>query len=143
MAIYTVVGKGGGKEEDLLFLREGFCWPAFVFGGLWALWHRQWLVAAGVFGFAAILALAALPEAITAIVTLAIQVVLGLEASALRLKSLLASGYRERGLAAGRSLEEAELRYFASRKEAPAIEPLPPAERRHGPVDTLGIFGNV
>lgn len=143
MAIYTVVGKAGGREDDLLFLREGFCWPAFVFGGLWALWHRQWLVAAGVFGFAAILALAALPDTITAIVSFAIQVVLGLEASALRFKSLLASGYRELGLAAGRSLEEAELRYFASRKETPAIAHRPPAEYRPGPVDTLGMFGNV
>jgi hypothetical protein len=143
MAIYTVVGKNGGREEDILFLREGFCWPAFFFGGLWALWHRQWLVAAAVFGLAATMAAAALPEAVDAILTLAVQLILGLEAQALRLRSLLASGYVERGLVAGRRLEEAELRYFASRMDAPAISPALPVERRYPPADTLGIFGNV
>jgi len=143
MAIYTVVGRDGDREEDFLFLREGFCWPAFFFGGLWALWHRQWITAAAVFALAAIAAVASLPETVTAILTLVVQLLLGFEGVALRLRSLLASGYRERGLVAGRSLEEAELRFFASRKDVPAASPSPPVERRYQPADTLGIFGNV
>ncbi len=32
-------------DSDLVLIKEGFCWPAFFLGPLWALWHRLWLVA--------------------------------------------------------------------------------------------------
>ena len=33
-----------GPESEFVVVKEGFCWPAFVFTALWALWHRMWLV---------------------------------------------------------------------------------------------------
>ena len=46
MKIYTVHRRHGGGDPDrnLVLVKEGFCWPAFLFGGFWALWHRMWLI---------------------------------------------------------------------------------------------------
>ena len=50
MRHYTVHLRRHGldPDRDLVFVKEGFSWPAFLFSMLWALWHRLWLVA-GVF----------------------------------------------------------------------------------------------
>lgn len=45
MAIYTVhrlplAAETG--EDETVFVKEGFAWPAFFFTGLWAFWHRMW-----------------------------------------------------------------------------------------------------
>ena len=36
-------------DRDTTLVKEGFCWPAFLFTFFWALWHRLWLVAALIF----------------------------------------------------------------------------------------------
>ena len=50
MAVYSVhlPGAPGQKPNasDAAFVREGFCWPAFVFGPFWLLGCRLWLSAA-------------------------------------------------------------------------------------------------
>jgi len=38
-----------GKIEDVVLLDEGFSFLAFLFGGLWFLFHRMWLNAAIIF----------------------------------------------------------------------------------------------
>ena len=49
MRIYTVhlPAAAGDTGEDraaaAVLVKEGFCWPAFFFAPLWALWHRLWL----------------------------------------------------------------------------------------------------
>lgn len=30
-------------DRDVVLIKEGFAWPAFLFTALWALWHRMWL----------------------------------------------------------------------------------------------------
>ncbi len=49
MKIYTVHTPPGGllPGNEPVLVREGFCWPAFFFGFLWALWRRMWLIALG------------------------------------------------------------------------------------------------
>ena len=37
----------GYQIENILVVKEGFCWPALLFTMLWAIWQRLWLVAAG------------------------------------------------------------------------------------------------
>ena len=32
---------------ELISVKEGFSWPAFLFSFLWAFWHRLWLVGLG------------------------------------------------------------------------------------------------
>jgi Protein of unknown function (DUF2628) len=46
-AIYTPSTPSIGiKELDAVrVVKEGFSWPAFFFGPLWALYHRHWLAA--------------------------------------------------------------------------------------------------
>ena len=51
MNVYTVHLRRHGldPDRDLLVVKEGFSWPAFFLSFLWALWHRLWVPAAGVF----------------------------------------------------------------------------------------------
>ncbi|MCH7958416.1 MAG: DUF2628 domain-containing protein [Proteobacteria bacterium] len=47
MRLYTVHVRrhDPDADSDLVLIKEGFCWPAFFLGPLWALWHRLWLAA--------------------------------------------------------------------------------------------------
>ncbi len=47
MRLYTVHVRrhGSDADSDLVLIKEGFCWPAFFLGPLWALGHRLWLAA--------------------------------------------------------------------------------------------------
>ncbi len=47
MRHYTVHLRRHGldPDRDLVLVKEGFSWPAFIFSMLWALWHRLWLIA--------------------------------------------------------------------------------------------------
>lgn len=47
MRLYTVHLRrhGPDADSDFVLIKEGFCWPAFFLGPLWALWHRLWLAA--------------------------------------------------------------------------------------------------
>ena len=33
--------------ENIVSIKEGFCWPAFFFSIFWSVWHQLWLVSAG------------------------------------------------------------------------------------------------
>ena len=48
MRVYTVHFRPGSltPDRDTTLVKEGICWPAFLFTFFWALWHRLWLVAA-------------------------------------------------------------------------------------------------
>ena len=134
MAIYTVLATPARDSEAALdplktvFVKDGFSWPALFFGVLWMIYRRMWLVlvlyvaaalAAGfvtqraggdVAGFALVLA----------------HVLFALEANNLRRWTLERRGYRFTGIAEGRNLEEAEVRYFASLDGGDAVEAAPP-----------------
>ena len=47
MHVYTSHRRSAGLFEppELVLVKEGFCWPAFLFTVLWTLWHRMWLAA--------------------------------------------------------------------------------------------------
>lgn len=47
MRIYSVHLRRHGldPDRDLVLVKDGFCWPAFFFSALWALWHGLWLTA--------------------------------------------------------------------------------------------------
>jgi hypothetical protein len=56
MAVYTVHEPPLKRFEQVSdperfdFVRDGFSFSAFVFGPLWMLWHRMWLVLLGYIG---------------------------------------------------------------------------------------------
>jgi hypothetical protein len=148
MAGYVVYTRPGRKLDDVILVRDGFAWGAFVFSVVWCLWHRMWLAAAAVLFVLGMIGLAArlwgLGETAESVATLAAGLILGFEASEIRRLSLLQRGYREAGVIAARSIDEAEIRYFASAQfgepPAPQSAAKPPPQAPHDP---LGLFGSA
>lgn len=148
MAIYSVHSRPGAPAEDAVFVKDGFAWPAFVFTLLWALWHRMWIVAAIVFSATAAIAAAASwlvqGDVTVNLASFAVSLILGFEGNDLRRWSLARRGYREIALAAGRNLDEAELRFFAAQMPDRLSEAShAPPKLRTGSHDPLGLFGTA
>lgn len=106
----------GDRPADVVLVREGFSFWAFLFQFVWALYHRLWLVAGlflglGIAGEALSRALG-LPPGGQLVVSVAIAVLIGVEANNLRRWTLARRGYEETGVVAGHSLDEAEVHYF-------------------------------
>ena len=128
MRIYTVhhrqeaSGSLTGLGEDAVLVKQGFSWPAFFFPFFWLIYKRMWIVLA--FYIAASIALtvlaqlAALPESAVFVVTLAINLVLGLEGNDLYRWTLARRRYREQAEVVGRNLVTAEQRYFEAVAQA-------------------------
>jgi len=118
MRIYTVHELAGRPldADGIVFVKEGFCWPAFFFGVLWALAQRLWLVVLG--SFALLLAINGVLQYFglgpgeAFVCSTAFQLLLGFEANDLRRWTLARKGYTTIGIASGRTLEEAEQHFF-------------------------------
>jgi hypothetical protein len=122
MAIYTV-HEPPRRAADLLahterfrFVRDGFSWSAFLFGPLWMIRHRLWLVLV-----IYLIASAALVAALRASGASPLGIVLGeglvallvgMEASTLRRWTLGRRRWANRGVVVGDDLEAAERRFF-------------------------------
>ena len=49
MQVFNIYLRGSATTAtDATAIKEGFCWPAFLFGPFWALWHRMWFSAAAI-----------------------------------------------------------------------------------------------
>ena len=129
MSTYTIYS--AGRIEDAVFVREGFSWGAFVFGFVWALWHRMWIVAA--LGFAAVMLSSTLPPRPEALVNVAVALVFGVFGNEMRQWSLARRGLAAIGAIGAETRETAELLFFAT-------QALPPAAPVAGH-DLLGLFG--
>src|SRR5437588_1984898 len=94
MAVYTVheppprSNRAMSAPECFIFVRDGFSFPAFLFGPLWMLRHRMWLVLAGyvllVAMLAGVLRLLNVPATAAVAVGVLIALLIGFEASSLR-----------------------------------------------------------
>ena len=123
MAVYTVhippAAPGEAPSpERIVFLRDGFSTPAFLFGPLWLLWRRAWLPAvlwtaalALIFGGGTAFGLNA--EA-ASVLQLALGLLLGLEGPQLVAWSLERRGYTESAVMVADSIDEAEDVFFAN-----------------------------
>ncbi len=119
MAIYTVHApqKPDGASVtpgEIVFVKEGFCWPALFIPVIWAIYRRLWLVV--LFLLAAFLVLNGLAmagggAAVTVLYILG-RFYVALEANGLRRWTLDRNGYAFLGVVEGRRLEEAERRFF-------------------------------
>ncbi|MBM3562613.1 MAG: DUF2628 domain-containing protein [Alphaproteobacteria bacterium] len=139
MAIFTVhvprTASGQLPAPDrIVFLRDGFSWPAFVFGPFWLAWRRAWIVA-GLWTLL-LVALALLAwklrvsrEAIYWL-TLALAVWLGFEGGRLVGWNLARRGYVERDLVVGEDIDEAETVFFLRHRSA---EPIAKEDIARGP----------
>jgi hypothetical protein len=133
MAIYTVLTPRGAETPDplsVVFVKEGFAWPALFFSVLWLIFRRRWfvLIAYLVIGGAVGAVAAAISPSFVVVVLILFQFLFALEANELRRWTLAHHGYEFAGVVEGRGLEEAEIRFFATRTvpSAPAAEPSPP-----------------
>lgn len=102
--------------ESPVFVPEGFNFYAFVFGFLWALYHRIWLPAFIFIGLSVCVKVAAeygdlsLPS--TFILDLGIRLMIGMAANDLRRDTLEKRGWVTSDVVIADSLLEAERRYY-------------------------------
>lgn len=119
--IFTVHARSwsAAGDGDAVFVREGFSWPAFVFGPFWALWFGLWKTAVVLFllslAMSGLVVVSGMTEAAELAATLGFQSVVGLWANDWRRYVLTRRDYSERGVIAGRNLAEAEHHYFTGK----------------------------
>jgi hypothetical protein len=120
MTIFTVhappAAEGAAVDPSaLVFVKDGFSWPALLIPPVWLVWHRLWLTL--IIWIAAVVVLSILSglagsDAATAVMVL-FAFWFALEANGLRRWTLLRRGYVLAGVVEGRRLEDAERRFFA------------------------------
>ena len=121
------------RPAELELVKEGFCWPAFLFGPLWCAARREWLglavwlAAALALGAVAGLTLAA-PAQLA--VSLGFSVLVGCAANDWRRWRLARAGWRLVDVVAAASLAEAEEKLAQEGRlaePAPLRQPAPAA----------------
>jgi len=117
------------SPEKIVFLRDGFSWPALLFGPLWLAWNRAWLAAAVCFVAMLVLSVAGaklgLSEEALSLVNIAIGVALGFEGSRLIAWTPARRGYREAAVVSADNRDEAEEIYFHNVRHGQAPAPSP------------------
>jgi len=105
----------------VVFVKDGFSWPAFFIPFVWMIWHRLWLalvtyvvVAAGLAGIGY---LSGFPDSLATLLGLLINLFFGLEGNNFRRRSLARRGYHEVADIVASDREEAAWRYFAVRQQ--------------------------
>jgi hypothetical protein len=121
MSVYTVHEPpqrfvAAPEAERFAFVRDGFSFWAFLFGPLWMLWHRMWLVLIGyilVLGWLeTVVRLVGGSAGIGAAISFLISLLVGFEAGTLRRFTLSRRGWNTIGVVSGDDLEDAERRFF-------------------------------
>ncbi|HZP20800.1 MAG TPA: DUF2628 domain-containing protein [Bauldia sp.] len=153
MPLYTVLAPRGTEARPdplrLVFVKEGFCWPALFLPGPWLVFRRMWLVLALYVAVLVLLAVASrnIGGEIPLTIWVLLRLLFALEGNGLRRWTLEGAGYRLIGIASGGRLVEAELRYFHANPEPAAgpaaptspLSPLAPFQPAK-PVEVVGLF---
>ena len=153
MASYVIFEPPGPPQpEDIVFVRDGFHWLAFLLSVFWFLWYRMWieagLVFAAMIGFSALERIDDLQGA-ASVASFLLSLGLGFEAPALRMAALRRRGWREWGVVEANGGEEAAIRYLAdagaettggASHEPPASSSGPAPARRPGAGPALGLL---
>ena len=159
MALYTVhaprMADGAEPDpSDLVFVKDGFCWPALFIPLVWLIYRGLWLTlllyVVALVGLSFVAGLAGSDASSAVIVLFAFW--FALEANGLRRWTLERHRHDLVGVVEGRTREEAERRYFAEATiggttaaqapaippPAPPIPPAPPAPKRNPGI--VGLF---
>jgi hypothetical protein len=116
MTVYSIHVRDTGLNPDLALVKDGFSWPAAIFGFLWALVLGAWDVALVLLALQIVAGLA-LPMLIgdgaaLSVAQLGVSVLIGLIANELRRWSLDRHGMHEEAIVTAHDKEEAERRYL-------------------------------
>ena len=131
MKIYSIFEPASGPvrlddPRSVIFLKEGFGWPAMIVPLPWMLYHRMWLAAAVYAGLSAVVGflgqMFGANEAPAAIIGFGFGLIVAFEANGLRRWYLQRSGYRHVASVAEKNLPLAEARYFAGRSAMPQAQ---------------------
>ncbi|MBO6518795.1 MAG: DUF2628 domain-containing protein [Rhodospirillales bacterium] len=118
MRLYSVYLRDHGRmpAEDLVLVKEGFSWPAFVFTFVWALWTRMWLPAIVMFTVIALVGFGLrelhVGEDMEGLASLLMALAIGLVGNDLRRWWLDQKGFREVAVVSGKNLEDATRRFL-------------------------------
>jgi hypothetical protein len=156
MRVYTVHeppglrGHGAAAAQRIVFVKDGFCWPALFVAPLWLIYHRMWLVLLGYLAASIVLEALATglgPESFAAgLPGLLFALYFALEANNLRRWHLSRKGYALRAVTAGRDRAECERRFFAGwladedDEAAPYVPPPSPAPVPPTGGGVIGLF---
>ena len=104
------------RATSLVFIKDGFSWPAALFAPLWMLYYRLWWLLGGYFALSAALQLAGsilrVNQIWLALAVAGLHLLIGLEAAPLRIWSLGRRGWKNLGSVTGKTLAECERRFF-------------------------------
>ena len=104
-------------DHDLIFIKDGFCWPALILPFVWPLWRGLWLVAVVVIAMlvaASMLVDQGLLAPLTGgVIEAVVALVMGFEGNNLRRWVKARRGWREVGTVSGRRLADAERAFFS------------------------------
>jgi hypothetical protein len=139
--------------ERFIFLRERFSLRAFLFGPLWMIWRRLWvvlgvyLVGLGLAGYGLrVMGVGWLP---LALMLGLVHLLIGLEAATLHRWTRVRGGWRECGVVIADDLDMAERRFFDNRTAfRPPAKPVPglapgqfaAAQAEPSQPDIIGLF---
>jgi hypothetical protein len=160
MAVYTVHQpplkkyEAAPVPERFAFVRDGFSFWAFLFGPLWMLRHRMWLVLLGYIVLVVAMHLAlrfvGASSGGTMFAAFMLSLLIGMEAGTLRRFTFGRRRWRNVGTIVGGDRETVERRFFDSWVRGETLSPLPaaahatavpsaPAPRASAP-DVIGLF---
>jgi hypothetical protein len=141
------------QTDRFIFLHERFSLGAFLFGPLWMIWRRLWLVLilylAGIGLIAYGLRLLGIGWPAVALVVALVHLLVGLEATSLVRWTRVRHGWRECGVVIADDLDMAERRFFDARTALrPAVNPvpvmapgpIPAAQAGPSQPDIIGLF---
>ncbi|HSB58838.1 MAG TPA: DUF2628 domain-containing protein [Methyloceanibacter sp.] len=141
MTLYSVYEPPGEardpeeRAEALVFVKDGFSWPALFVPGLWLLYQRMWLELVLFVALFALLGWVFGPsdqaQTVLGLLSVAIIVLFAFEANDLRGAALERQGYTQIGTAIGTRRDAAEAAFFQSwlPQQGKARERQPPPER--------------
>jgi hypothetical protein len=143
---------GRAADEAIQFVPDSFSPIAFLAPWAWFPWNRMWLMT---FAYLAVIGLvttglivAGLSPTLRMLITTALSMLIGLEATNLKRWTLARRGFREVAVVVAGSRDEAERRYFADRapgqpdrRELPAAtRPMPSAAPSQAQQPVIGLF---
>jgi len=124
MTVYTVHISDSATKPDLVLIKDGFSWPAAVFGFLWALVVGAWALALALFvvqlGLSALLPLVIENSEALGVAQLGGAIVIGLIANEARRWFLTWRGLHEAGVVTGADKDQAERRFLDAHPDVTA-----------------------